>query len=413
LLAGANPSSSGLFTLGWTGPDPSEFEITYTLQHRNAEQEEFSDVATGIASLQYAFTGGGEEEGTWTYRVQGYDASANLTTAWSEPSEAVKVDKTPPTPPIATPDRAPDYAGGGGWYKDTVTVSFAEGSDPALSDTSPGSGVNPSSISPPVTFNTDGSHTASGTEADNVGNLSGPGELTVQVDATAPTLEISCPATAPVGSSTHATVSASDAQSGLASDPSGTVPINTSKAGPQTITRTATDNVGHETTTSCTTEVVNTRVISTRVKGKLIVKSGEAVQLTSTAVTAAVEVQQGGSLDVEGATTKAIKALKAGVIRICGAKTGALNITRSSGPVTIGDGGSCAGSSISGALTANTNHDGVSVIENTVKSAAKVEGNLGGTTVTTNTIGTNLTVLGNGAPTTDKPNTVGGTSKLQ
>ncbi len=129
-------------------------------------------------------------------------------------------------------------------------------------------------------------------------------------------------------------MSASDAQSGLASRPIGTVPINTSKAGPQTITRTAIDNVGHETTTSCTTEVVNSKIISGRVKGKLIVKSGEAVQLTSTAVTAAVEVQQGGSLDVEGAHDEGHQSPQGGVIRICGATTGALNITRSSGPVT-------------------------------------------------------------------------------
>jgi hypothetical protein len=48
---------------------------------------------------------------------------------------------------------------------------------------------------------------------------------------------------------------ASDAESGLASDPSATVPINTESAGPQKITRTAIDNVGHETTRSCTTQV--------------------------------------------------------------------------------------------------------------------------------------------------------------
>ncbi len=411
LTSGSNPNANGQFTLAWEASEPGP-AVTYTLEHKNASGS-WGVVASGLTSTEYTFGSGNPEgEGTWNYRVTA--TNEGPTSEASGTSEAIKVDKTAPTPPIATPDRAPDYAGGGGWYKDTVTVSFAEGTDPLLSDGSAGSGVNPASISPPVTFNTDGSHTASGTEADNVGNVSGPGELTVQVDATAPTLEISCPATAPVGSSTSATVSASDAQSGLAPpDPSGTVPINTSKAGPQTITRTATDNVGHETTTSCTTEVVNTRVISGRVKGKLIVKSGEAVQLTSTAVTAAVEVQQGGSLDVEGATTKAIKALRGAVIRICGAKTGALNITRSSGPVTLGDGGSCAGSSVTGAITANTNHDGVSVIGNTVKTAAKVEGNLGGTTVTTNTIGTNLTVLGNGAPTVDKPNTVGGISKLQ
>ncbi|HEX3433210.1 MAG TPA: hypothetical protein VHT25_04020 [Solirubrobacteraceae bacterium] len=369
-------------------------------------------MATGISSLQYASTGSGEEEGTWTYRVQGFDSSTNLTTAWSPTSQPVKIDKTPPTPPTASPDRAPDYAGGGGFYKDTVTVSFSEASDPLLSDGSSGSGINPASISSPQTFTTDASHTAQGTEADNVGNLSSPASLTVQVDASAPTVEISCPATTPVGSKASATVSASDGQSGLASNPSGSVAINTSKAGPQTIQRTATDNVGHQTTTTCTTEVLSTKVITGHVKGKLIVKKGEAVQLTQTAVANAIEVLEGGSLDVEGATTKTITAIKAGVMRICGASTGAVKVQRSSGSVTIGDGSGCAGSNIKSA-TVYTNHDGVSVVANTIAATAKVQGNGGGTTVQSNTIAANLTVLGNAAPTVDKPNTVGGASKLQ
>ena len=75
---------------------------------------------------------------------------------------------------------------------------------------------------------------------------------------------------------------------------------------------------------SCTTQVVETRVISGKVKGKLVVKEGEAVKLTSTAQANAIEVQSGGSLDVEGATTKGIKANKAAVLRICGAHVGAI-----------------------------------------------------------------------------------------
>ena len=59
----------------------------------------------------------------------------------------IKVDKTAPNPPTATADRAPDYAGGGGWYKDTVTVSFTSNGDPLLSDGSAGSGVDASTLS--------------------------------------------------------------------------------------------------------------------------------------------------------------------------------------------------------------------------------------------------------------------------
>ena len=51
-------------------------------------------------------------------------------------------------------------------------------------------------------------------------------------------------------------MTASDGYSGLASDPSGSVPIDTIRVGPQIITRTAVSNVGLETTKSCTTEVV-------------------------------------------------------------------------------------------------------------------------------------------------------------
>ena len=36
----------------------------------------------------------------------------------------VKVDETAPNAPLASAARAPDYAGGGGWYKDSVEVSF-------------------------------------------------------------------------------------------------------------------------------------------------------------------------------------------------------------------------------------------------------------------------------------------------
>ena len=72
-------------------------------------------------------------------------------------------------------------------------MSFSATATRLLSDGSPGSGVNPSSLSSPQTFNTDGSHEASGTVADNVGNVSAPGTLTVQVDATAPSVEVELP----------------------------------------------------------------------------------------------------------------------------------------------------------------------------------------------------------------------------
>jgi hypothetical protein len=330
----------------------------------------------------------------------------------------VVVDKTAPNAPTVTASRAPDYAGGGGWYKDSVEVSFASSGDPALSDGSPGSGVNPASIPASQTFDTSGSHTASGTVADNAGNVSAPGSLTVQVDATPPSLEVKCPVSVALGSAgAVATVTASDGQSGLAVNPSGSVPIATSKAGPETVTRTAVDNVGHETTSSCTTEVGYTKVITGNVKGKLLVKAGEAVELTATAkASGAVTVKPGGALDVEGATLSgSLSASKATLLRICGASVaGPVKASAGSGSVVIGEGTSgCAASTFYGVLTASANLAGVSIDGDTFHASVKVKGNAAGVTVTNNAIAGSLTVEGNTGSVSDKPNEVEGSSKLQ
>ncbi len=257
LIAGASPNDNGLFTLGWSGDDPLQYPfLSYTLQAHDAATSQWSTVASGIEALSYGFSGAGEKEGTWVYRVQGSDTTHGVTTEYSPVSAPVVVDETPPYAPSATASRQPDYAGGGGWYKDSVEVKFTSNGDPNLSDGSPGSGVNPASIPASRTFSTSGSHTACGTVADYAGNVSKEGCLTVQVDATPPSLEIECPAAVAEGTKgVYATVTASDDYSGLKTNPSGTVPIETSSAGPQTITRTAVSNVGLETTKSCTTEV--------------------------------------------------------------------------------------------------------------------------------------------------------------
>jgi hypothetical protein len=258
LTGGSSPNRDGRFTLGWSGPDPQRyFGLSYTLQHHDASGVTWSTVANGIGELSYVFAGGGEDEGTWVYRVRGSDPSAGLTTEYSPSSTSVVVDRTPPNAPTASASRAPDFAGGGGWYKDSATVSFTSQGDPALADGSPGSGVDPATLTAPEMFQTSGLHTASGTVADTAGNVSSPRQLAAQVDATAPALEVRCPATAPVGEAgVTATVVASDGESGLASDPSGTVAIATTHAGSVTVTRTATDNVGHATSRSCTTQVL-------------------------------------------------------------------------------------------------------------------------------------------------------------
>jgi len=284
LAAGTSPNANGLFTLAWTGANPmAYFGLSYTLEHHNAASNTWTTVASGIEALSYEFAGAGEEEGTWVYRVQGSDPGHHLTTEDSPESAPVVVDKSAPYAPTATANRPPDYAGGGGWYKNSVTVSFTSNGDPKLSDGSPGSGVNPATVPAAQTFNTSGSHTASGTVADNVGNVSAPGSLTVQVDSTPPSLEVKCPAMVAIGAKASATVTASDAYSGLKTDPSGSVPINTSRTGAQTTTRTAVSNVGFETTKSCTTMVGYYVLVTGQVNGKLVVRSGEAIELASTA----------------------------------------------------------------------------------------------------------------------------------
>ena len=316
--------------------------FSYTLQHHDAATEAWSTVASGIEALSYEFSGAGEEEGTWVYRVQGSDPEQDLTTEWSPTSAPVVVDETPPNAPSALASRAPDYAGGGGWYKNSVTVSFTSNGDPALSDGSPGSGVDPASIPAPETFTTSGSYTASATVSDNAGNWSAPASLTVQVESTPPSLEVSCPVSVSLGAAgVHATVTASDTYSGLKANPSGTVPIDTSTAGPKTITRTAVSNAGLETTSSCTTEVGYTKVITGAVKGKLVVNAGEAVELTATAkASGAVTVRAGGALDIEGATLSGPLASKdAALLRICGASlAGPVKASGGSGAVVIGEG---------------------------------------------------------------------------
>ena len=74
----------------------------------------------------------GEAEGTWVYRVQGYDSESKESTEWSANSAPVKVNKSAPNA-IGGGGPRPDYAGKGGWYKDSVTVSFTDNGDPLLS----------------------------------------------------------------------------------------------------------------------------------------------------------------------------------------------------------------------------------------------------------------------------------------
>jgi hypothetical protein len=415
VTSGSNPNANGVFSLGWE-PSQAATAPSYTLEHKNASGG-WSTVAGGLAKPEYAFTGGSPEpEGTWTYRVTESNEGSP-----SEPSPAsveVKVDESNPNAPSASADRAPDYAGGGGWYKDSVTVSFTDNGDPLLSDASAGSGVDLGTLSGSQTFNTDGSHEASGTVADNVGNVSSTGTLSVQVDASAPSVEASCPAPVSIGAKgVNATVTASDGQSGLAVDPSGSYPINTSTGGVKTVKVTAVDNVGHETEASCSTLVGYTQVITGNVKNKLVVKKGQAIELTKTAkVSGPVTVQPGGALDVEGATISgSLTAKEATLLRVCDANVSStLKAIGGSGSVVIGEGNeACGSSNLHGTATVKANKAGVLIDENVFFSALKVLSNEGGTTVINNTIAGEFIVKGNTGTVLDTPNEAEGKVKIQ
>ena len=141
LSSGTSPNG-GAFALAWSAStDPEAVPVTYTLQHQDADDAAYSDVAAALTSPAFAFSAGAPEaEGTWRYRARASDGT--LTSAFSSDSAVVKVDRTAPLAPTASADRSPDYPGDGGWYRDTVTVSFAANGDPALPDASAGSGVD-------------------------------------------------------------------------------------------------------------------------------------------------------------------------------------------------------------------------------------------------------------------------------
>jgi hypothetical protein len=301
-----DPSSTtpnqGVFGLDWSDAIDDGLpsgSISYQLQHKDANDLSYSSVA-GAGSLStsaFAFTLiSPETEGTWTYQVRASDGSLN--SDYSDPSTAIVVDTTGPSPPTAgTNPSTPDYVdpsdSSNAWFKDSVTVSYSGSTDPGLLDGSAGSGV--AGYTGDQTFNTSGSHPYSGKATDSAGNDSSSTTGTVKVDATDPTVSITgCPVdpdgSGPLvgqvikGSSQTIDVSATDGQSGLATDPSGTgISLPTSSVGLQSVSYTAVDNVGHSKDATCDYQVIYNwygfyAPIDNPVTGKMNgVKAGSAV----------------------------------------------------------------------------------------------------------------------------------------
>jgi hypothetical protein len=171
----------------------------------------------------------------------------------------IDIDTSAPNTPTVAADRAPEYSGGGGWFKDTVTVSVTPNGDPDLLDATPGSGVDPASVPAPQTYTASGSQTKTGTVKDRAGNVSASASLTVQVDTKSPTFGacVGGPFVLASGVQTVSITAADTGEAGLngaASTLTGSV--DTSSIGTKSVTFTAVDNVGHTATKTCSYSVI-------------------------------------------------------------------------------------------------------------------------------------------------------------
>jgi hypothetical protein len=241
--------SRGQATVTWPAATDADGEsLTYTLQHRDADDLDWTTIASGMRGGSYSFSSTWPEpQGTWTYRVFASDAATDG--APSQVSAPAIVDRTAPRAPIVSADRPPQVADGA-WFADTVTLGFAGAGDPPLLDGSPGSGVDPASLPAAQAFTAAGPHTLSGTVTDLAGNVSPAGSGTAQVDAAPPVaassaLAAGVPYLAGAWTNQPVTVhlACSDEGSGVAgADPD--VVVSTEGAGQQ-VAQTCQDRVGH------------------------------------------------------------------------------------------------------------------------------------------------------------------------
>ncbi len=193
---------------------------------------------SGIASFPAAQTltteGGGQEVNGTVRDRAGNTATASLT---------LNIDKTAP---VVTAVRTP-VAGPNGWVSTPVTVTFS--ASDALS------GLALGSLTPPITYSTDRNNTtATGRATDLAGNA-GSVQLTgIKIDTTKPRITVSLlPAQTGSGwrnAPVTAHFTCADSGSGIATCASDQVFPNEGRN--QTVTGTATDNVGLSATVTAT-----------------------------------------------------------------------------------------------------------------------------------------------------------------
>ncbi|MCU1351804.1 MAG: hypothetical protein JWM05_1013, partial [Acidimicrobiales bacterium] len=171
-------------------------------------------------------------------------------------------DTTAPNTTITT-DRGAD--GVDGWYRNDVTVSLSSTDNVAVSGSEffyqlqGAAGTLPwTRYTGPFTINTAGITNITARTVDVNGNIDASKALAVKIDKTAPTLSITCPSgNVPRNSAATSTVTATDALSGFAVDPSGTFPVDTSTLGVNPHQVTVADRAGNSTTKSCSYTVVD------------------------------------------------------------------------------------------------------------------------------------------------------------
>ncbi|WP_180933481.1 OmpL47-type beta-barrel domain-containing protein [Nocardioides ungokensis] len=211
-----------------------------------------TDVLSGVAATHYSVDGRATQDGTavtlsteGTHEVTYWsvDRAGNRETA---ATITVRVDKTPPT----ITGRATTSPNGAGWYRTPVTVAFT------CSDAV--SGI--ASCQPDSTVATQGTNSVTGTAVDNAGNKGTTTVGGINVDTVAPGVSVGGVkdgATYTLGAVPAATVSASDATSGLA----GPAKLTTTGGLPNgvgtfTVTGSATDRAGNVGTATATYRVV-------------------------------------------------------------------------------------------------------------------------------------------------------------
>jgi hypothetical protein len=263
-------NKDGVFTVSWgASTDPDAESVTYKLEQQNHDGTGWHTVASNLTGSSYAFGSGGnaaDGEGTWSFRVTAVD-SAGTSSSPAESDDLVKVDQSAPLAPTASTTPSSVYTDGSGanWYKDSVTVGFTGNGDPALVDTSVGSGV--ASVTGSKTFDsssvnsTTGAFSIDGMVIDNAGNSSAKKNVAGNVDWQAPSASISdCPSSVVLNStrSVHWTATDPAPSSGLATPASGTLALNTSTVGSHTASSAApADNVGHTGSAASCTYAVN------------------------------------------------------------------------------------------------------------------------------------------------------------